>query len=281
MEKPMPDSTLDQVAEHYARSDLERAILEALAASGKDVGRLQPDDLAPVDEFHTGGRQATVDFADMAAFAPDSHILDVGCGIGGPSRYFAAARGCRVTGIDLTEDYVRVAEALARRVGLTDKVVYRQASALALPFEPESFDGAYMMHVGMNIEDKSALFREVRRVLKPGSTFAIFDVMRTGEGALSFPVHWASSSETSFVARPVEYREALEAAGFDVTGERNRRDFAERFFQQTAARIAESGIPPLGVHLLMKRDVPEKLANVRKNLDDGLIAPVELIARAR
>jgi ubiquinone/menaquinone biosynthesis C-methylase UbiE len=281
MEKPMPDSTLDQVAKHYSRNDLETAILAALAASGKDAERLQPDDLAPVDEFHTGGRQATVDFAERTAFAAGMHLLDVGCGIGGPSRYFAAARGCRVTGVDLTEDYVRVAASLARRVGLTDRVGYRQASALALPFEPESFDGAYMMHVGMNIEDKPALFREVRRVLKPGSTFAIFDIMRTGEGALSFPVHWASSSETSFVARPEEYRKALEAAGFEVTGERNRRGFAEKFFQQTAARIAESGIPPLGVHLLMKRDVAEKLANVRKNLDDGLIAPIELIARER
>jgi ubiquinone/menaquinone biosynthesis C-methylase UbiE len=276
----MADTVRDRIAEHYARNDLEAAILEALVASGKDPERLRPDDLAPVDEFHTGGRQATIDFADSAAFAPGMHLLDVGCGIGGPSRYFAA-RGCRVTGIDLTEDYVRIAAALAQRVGLAGKVEYRQASALALPFEAGNFDGAYMMHVGMNIADKPALFREMRRVLKSGSTFAIFDIMRTGEGALSFPLHWASSSDTSFVARPEEYLNALAAAGFEVTAERNRRDFAEKFFRQTAARITESGVAPLGVHLLMKRDVPEKLANVRKNLDEGLIAPVELIARAR
>ena len=95
------------------------------------------------------------------------HLLDIGCGIGGPSRFFATERNCRVTGIDLTEDYVRTAEALAQRVGLADRVSYRQASALALPFEAGPFDGAYMMHVGMNIEDKPALFTEVRRVLKP------------------------------------------------------------------------------------------------------------------
>ena len=88
------------------------------------------------------------------------HLLDIGCGIGGPSRFFAEERGCRVTGIDLTDDYVRTATALAARVGLGGQVSYRQASALALPFEAARFDGAYMIHVGMNIEDKP---RAVRR----------------------------------------------------------------------------------------------------------------------
>ena len=272
----------ERVARHYARSDLEAAILEALVASGKDLDRLVPVDLAPVDEFHTGGRQATVEFAAQIDLTPDMHLLDIGCGIGGASRFFAEACGCRVTGIDLTADYVRTAGALARRVGLAARVAYRQASALALPFEPETFDGAYMMHVGMNIEDKSALFTEVRRVLKAGGVFAIYDVMRTGEGELSFPVHWAASSQTSFVIWPEDYRRALEAAGFQVHKQRDRRAFAREFFRQVAARAAEDGAPPpLGVHLLMKSDVPQKLTNVVRNLEQGLIAPVELICRAR
>ena len=176
------DPVEHRVAQHYARSDLEQAILDALVASGKDIDRLHPSDLSPVDEFHTGGNQATIEFAAQIGFAPDMHVLDIGCGIGGPSRHFAGQQNCRVTGIDLTEDYVRTAQALARRVGLDGRVSYRQASALALPFEPGTFDGAYMMHVGMNIADKPAVFAEVRRVLKPGSRFGIFDVMRTGGG---------------------------------------------------------------------------------------------------
>ena len=121
-----------------------------------------------------------------------------------------------MTGIDLTEDYVRTAEALARRVGLAGRVRYRQGSALALPFARGTFDGAYMMHVGMNIEDKPALFAEARRVLKPGGVFAVYDVMRTGEGELRFPLPFAATPETSFVARPAEYRRALAAAGFEI-----------------------------------------------------------------
>jgi SAM-dependent methyltransferase len=270
------------VAQHYARPDVEQAILEALVASGKDIDRLTPSDLSAVDEFHTAGRQATIDFAAQVDFAPGMHVLDVGCGIGGPSRFFAAERGCRVTGIDLTADYVRTAAALARRVGLADRVAYRHASALALPFEADTFDGAYMMHVGMNIADKPSLFAGVRRVLKEGAAFGIYDVMRTGPGELRFPLHWATTPETSFVVAAAEYRRALDAAGFDVVKERERGDFARAFFRQVAARAAEQGGPPaLGIHILLKRDAPQKLANIMRHLESGTIAPVELIGRAR
>ena len=266
-----PADTEHRVAQHYARSDLEHTILEALVASGKDIERLTPDDLSLVDEFHTGGRQATVELATQTGFGPTMQILDIGCGIGGPSRYFVAARGCRVTGIDLTGDYVHTAEALAKRVGLAERVAYRQASALALPFKAATFDGAYMMHVGMNIEDKLALFAEVRRVLKAESLFAIYDVMRTGEGELRHPLHWAATPETSFVDGLPLYRLALDASGFEVVKKRNRREFAREAFREAQACAATgTGPAPLGIHILMKADVAQKLANVVSNLEQGL-----------
>jgi SAM-dependent methyltransferase len=187
-----------------------------------------------------------------------------------------------VTGIDLTEDYVRTAEALSRRVGLDGKVSYRQASAVSLPFADATFDGAYMIHVGMNVEDKPALFVGVRRALKPGGTFALFDVMRAGEGELSYPVPWAASHETSFVASLAEYRRDLEVAGFDIVGQRDRSGFAGRFFAEVMARAAQAGGPsPLGTHILMKDNAAQKLANVVVNLENGLIAPTEIICRSR
>jgi ubiquinone/menaquinone biosynthesis C-methylase UbiE len=281
--KPMRErETIEQqVARHYARSDLEQTILDALIASGKDPERLTPDDLSPVDEFHTGGRHATMELAALMDLTPAMHLLDVGCGIGGPSRSIAAAHGCRITGIDLTEEFVRAAEALSRRVGLAGRVVYRQANALSLPFEPATFDGAYMMHVGMNIADKPALFAEVRRVLKPGGLFALYDAMQTGEGALAFPVHWAATPATSFVDSPAAYRGGLQAAGFEIVRECDRREYARQCFREIQARIAEHGPPPLGTHILLKSDVAEKLANVVRNLEQGLIAPIEIVCRAR
>jgi ubiquinone/menaquinone biosynthesis C-methylase UbiE len=277
----MAQQTEDRVARHYGQGDLERRILEALVASGKDPDHLAPADLTPVDEFHTGGREATAAFAEQAGFTAGQHLLDIGCGIGGASRFFAVERGCRVTGIDLTGDYVRTAAALSRRVGLADKVSYRQASAVALPFGDAAFDGAYMIHVGMNIEDKPALFAGVRRVVKPGGTFALFDIMRTGDGELSYPVPWSTSRETSFVAGVDEYRRGLEAAGFTIAKERNRRDYAIKFFAEAAARVAAAGgPPPLGTHILMRDDAPQKIANAVARIESGVIAPVELVCRA-
>lgn len=270
------------VARHYAHDSLERVICGALEAAGKDLGQLLPADLAPVDEFHIGGRQATVDFADGLAAGPGLHLLDIGAGLGGASRYFAHERGCRVTGIDLTEDYVHAAAALAKLVGLESRVSYRQGSALSLPFASGSFDGAYMLHVGMNIQDKLELFAEARRVAKTGGVFGIYDVMRApGEGELSFPLPWASGPEASFVERPLTYRQLLEAAGFGVEKVRSRSAFAIEFFDEMRARAVQGGgPPPLGIHLLMGPSAAQKIANLTGALERGLIAPVEIFCRA-
>ena len=158
--------TEETVAQHYTHGALERTVLDALRGAGKDPDRLEPDDLAPVDEFHIGGRQATVDFAAELRVTRGMHLLDIGSGLGGASRYFAHVLGCTVTGIDLTEEYVRVAQALSERTGLAGRVSYRHGSALALPFPAGTFDGAYMLHVGMNIADKAALFAQVRQALQ-------------------------------------------------------------------------------------------------------------------
>ena len=270
------------VTRHYTHGALERAILDALAAMGKDPARLTPADLAPVDEFHIGGRQATIDLVERIAVRPGMHLLDVGCGLGGASRYLAAERGCRVTGIDLTEEFVAVAGALARHVGLADRVEYRQASALALPFPAAAFDGAVMLHVGMNIADKAGAFAEVRRVLKPGGVFAIYDVMRGPQpGELAFPVPWAADPAASFVEEPAAYRRLLEEAGFAVEKERSRLEFGLAFFRDMRARVAAAGgPPPLGLHLLMGETAPRKVANMIDILERGVAAPTEIIARA-
>jgi len=268
------------VALHYSHGTLEAAILAALGAMGKDVEHLVPADLTPVDEFHIGGRAATEAFADQLGVAPGMHLLDIGSGLGGAARYFAGERGCRVTGIDVTEDYVRVATALAKRVGLADRVTFQKASALAMPFEAASFDGAYMLHVGMNIFDKDALFAEVRRVLKLGARYGIYDVMRVGNGEIPLPVPWASSVTTSFVADEPAYRQLLERAGFAIERTRNRRDFARKFSHDQRERFAASGPPPLGQHLLMGPTAQRKLANLSRAIDDGIVAPVEIVARA-
>jgi SAM-dependent methyltransferase len=276
----MPEQA--DVSKHYTHGGLTETIRSGLLSLGKSPSSVTVDDLAPVDEFHIGGRRASEDFIDQLGFNAQAHVLDVGCGLGGPARFVASRYGSRVTGIDLTPEYVETGNALCTWVGLQDRICLQQGSALAMPFTEGSFDGAYMLHVGMNIEDKEKLACEVARVLRPGAVFGIYDVMQTGPGAITFPVPWATTADLSALAPPDRYKTALQEAGFDVIAERNRRDFALAFFADLRAKTASAGgPPPLGLHVLMGKGTPEKVQNMIDNISKGRIAPVELVARKR
>ena len=274
----MPEQ--NDVSRHYTRGDLTETIRSALASLGKSPGSVTIDDLAPVDEFHIGGRRASEDFIDQLGFNAQTHVLDVGCGLGGAARFVTNRYGSRVTGIDLTPEYVETGNALSTWVGLHDRISLHQGSALAMPFTEGTFDSAYMLHVGMNIENKEQLAAEVVRVLRPGALFGIYDVMRTGPGEITFPVPWATTAELSALADPQRYKNALQKAGFNVIAERNRRDFALAFFADLRAKTAAAGgPPPLGLHVLMGNNTPEKVQNMIDNISKGRIAPIELVAR--
>jgi ubiquinone/menaquinone biosynthesis C-methylase UbiE len=273
-------TTEQRVASHYTHGGLRQAIFDALRSMGKDTDRLSTADLVAADEFHLGWRAATAMLAKDLALKRGLHVLDVGSGIGGPARFFAEAHGCRVTGIDLTEEFVAVAAELTRRCGLGDLVSFRQGSALDLPFDAGAFDGATLIHVGMNIADKARLFRNVRRVLKPGALFGVYDVMRAADGDLPYPMPWAQTTETSFVEIPETYRRLLRDAGFAIEREDNRREFALKLAGEMREKAATQGAPPLGLPALLGPAWRERFANVMSTLERGTIAPVQMIARA-
>jgi MPBQ/MSBQ methyltransferase len=268
------------VTAHYAKSDLEARIEEGLLASGLDPRRLGPEDLAPVDEFHIGGRAATRHLVDKMALAPTNHVLDIGCGIGGATRYLASEIGCQVTGIDLTPDYVAVARTLAEWTGLGGAITYETASALAMPFEDGRFDAAITLHVAMNIEDRHGFYREVARVLERGAVFAVYDVMAGERKGLIYPVPWAETAATSYLASPAETAALLGEAGFDVEEVEDRTEFAIDFFRTRLASAAD-GPPPLGLHLLTGANSRPKFENMLKNAEAGHVAPTVIIARRR
>ena len=268
-----------QVADHYTHGSLEAAILGALKAAGKNPDALKPDDLGGADEFHLGWRAATMELAKALKLAPASQLLDIGSGIGGPARYFASAFGCAVTGIDLTQEFVDVANSLTRRCGLADRAKFKQASALAMPFKDATFDAATLIHVGMNIKDKAKLFAEAHRVLRKGGTFVVYDVMRMADAALPFPMPWAQSIETSFVETPEAYHTLLREAGFTTGAETNRREFSLKLAQEMREKAEKEGPPILGPQVLMGPAAKERLGNVFAALGSGLIAPVEIDCR--
>jgi len=270
----------DDVSAHYTSGELLAAIRDGVARLGKTPATVTVDDLAPVDEFHVGGRQASEHILGQLGLTQGQHVLDVGCGLGGSARFAAIRYGCQVTGLDLTEEFVTTGQVLCDWVGLADRVALRQGSAVAMPFEAEAFDAAYMLHVGMNIADKDRLCEEVHRVLRPGASFGIYDLMRKGEGDLAYPVPWAQTPEISVVSAPQDYRRALVKVGFTVTNERNRGEFSREFFENLKARIAKADGPaPLGLHILMGETAPQKVANMTRNIGRGTLVPVELVAR--
>jgi ubiquinone/menaquinone biosynthesis C-methylase UbiE len=267
------------VSDHYTHGELLDAIRASISKLGKTIDSITIEDLAPVDEFHVGGRLATENLLDQLNFSEPDQILDVGCGLGGASRYIANKYNNRVTGIDLTQEYIDVGKELSAWVGLDKPASLYQGSALAMPFEDEAFDGAIMLHVGMNIDDKTRLFAEVYRVLRPGACFGIYDMMQINAGELAYPVPWATDNSTSRLARPDHYKQALEAAGFKVSAHNNRREFALGFIKQLRLKTEAGGGPlPLGLHILMRDGAAAKIKNLADNIAADLIAPVEIIS---
>jgi ubiquinone/menaquinone biosynthesis C-methylase UbiE len=116
------------------------------------------------------------------------YVLDLGCGLGGASRYLAAECGCRVAAVDLTRNFVEAARILTARCGLADRVEIRQANALALPFQDGTFDHVWSYAATMNVADKEGLWREVARVLKPGGRFSCNEIAQRSGEAPVFPL---------------------------------------------------------------------------------------------
>jgi len=265
----------DAVAGHYARAEILSAILRALESQGKDLAQLTPLDLAPVDEFHVRGRQATIELANLASLEPGERVLDVGCGLGGSVRYLASERGCRTIGVDLTDEYVQVATALAKLVRLDQKVEFRQGSALALPFPDQAFDVAWTEHVQMNIVNKRAFYRELARVLAPGGRIVFHDLFQGEGGPVHVPVPWADDSSISFLVDPQTARAAIESAGLRIAHWEDRTQHSLDWFTATTEKMRTVGRAPLGLHLLMGENATTKSANSLANLRERRVVVVQ------
>lgn len=267
------------VADHYTVSGLGELILGALRQSGTDLKDLKPIDLAPVDEFHMGGRAATEYVIGLMNLPREATVLDVGSGLGGVARYLAAECGCRATGIDLTPEYVHVARMLTERTGLSDLVDFQVGSALDLPWTEGSFDAAVTFHAAMNIANRPRLYAEVARVVRPGSVFAIYDVMKGPTAGMLFPVPWAEAEQANFLVTPEEMREQLGVAGFKIQHEEDRREIAlEHHRNRLASLSATDGPPPLGLHLLTGSRAGLKSRNMLRMLEANQITLKVVIA---
>ncbi|MGH3445220.1 MAG: class I SAM-dependent methyltransferase [Nocardioidaceae bacterium] len=267
---PDPDSESVDVARlvtgHYGGKSLAATIRRALAENGIDVDHLTVEDLSPLDQLHAGFAAATQHVLDQLGVRRGTRLLDVGSGIGGPSR-LAAAAGAQVVGVDLTPEFVQTATELTDWAGLTGKAEFTLTPADGLAVPAASFDTAMMIHVGMNVPDKRALFAEVHRALEPGGRFGVYDQMRVGDGDLPWPLPWAVDERSSFVQTPDAYAADLVAAGFTVEDTQDRTD-------------AVAGPPPgLTPGVVFGEAFMQRIANNVTATRDGLLGAILILAR--
>jgi SAM-dependent methyltransferase len=262
-------------ASHWEREHLAESMLAALAAAGKNLDALTVDDLAVTDQFHGGGKPATVRLATLFGARPGLRVLDVGGGVGGPARTLAAEFGCRVTVVDLTESFVRAARVLTARLGLDDRVSHVVGDALDLRVEAGGFDVVWTQNSGMNIADKEALYAGFHRVLRPGGLLALQEPMAGPVQPPIFPLMWARDPSTSFLRPPAEMRALIARAGFD---ERGWQDVTA----ETAGPATADAIPAHSAQRLIMGDALDAIirANYR-NRTQGRVVTVQAVFERR
>ena len=272
------DNENNSIHRYYTPNDLYDKIMDGLNALGKDVTQLTLEDLHPVDEFHIRGTTATNELIDLCGFSSDMHILDIGCGVGGSTRRLSHYLGCRVTGVDLSDEYIDVAQRLTQFFDFQDRVNFHAASALDLPFEDNYFDGVWSIQMGMNVEDKLAWLNELYRVVKPGGRVVMYEVCANKNAPVYFPVPWAQDGSISFLVKPDEFREVITAAGFDIDVWHDKTGLARQAFAHMREPVGEPELPELGVHLLVGNDILTKAYNLSRNLHEERVSLIETVA---
>jgi SAM-dependent methyltransferase len=266
------------VAQHYGSGGIAERILAALRAANGADAPITVDALSVLDHFHGRGVVATEELVALLKPQPGEHILDIGSGIGGPARWIAAKCGVRVTGVDLTPEFCAAAEALNRATGLAGRVTIKNGSALALPVADNEFDRAYSQNVIMNIADKRAFYREAFRALRPGGVLALSNACN-GAGELVYPVPWAETAATSFLASPDEMAADLRTAGFEIVSFRDTTDEVMAAVRRNRERLERGGLAPLGTHLIMGERLRDMQINSARNQEAGRVRTVEALAR--
>ena len=269
------------IADHWAKGDVFARIASAFEGISKSLDAVTLEDLAPVDHFHARGFPATVELADRLPIKADQHIVDIGCGLGGPARYIANRFHCKVSGLDITQPFVDAGNKLTALLRMEDQVSIRHGDGQRLPYGDASFDGAYTQHVTMNVANRPRFFSEAHRVLKSGAFFALTEHGLGPNGDPHYPVPWSEDGSGAYLVPPSETRALLETAGFeDIVLE----DTGAKYLAAYKAVIekAEKGmLPPLGLHILMGETASQKTRNAARNIEEGRTHPIQVVCRKR
>ncbi len=253
---------------HYYRSNLLEEIISRLEKQGIDLSKVKRKDIAGVDEFHVRGAQVSKELAESIDLE-NAKLLDVGCGLGGPARMLADEYGCQVTGIDLSQEFIRTATNLSELVGFSNSTKFVCGDATKLPFEDGSFDVVWTQHVQMNIKDKEKFYSEINRVLTDKGIFLYYDIFKKGNQEVTYPMPWASDSAISFLSPPTEMEKTLIDLKFKNLQSVDQTDNGIFFFEKFIEQIDQLGPPKLGLNVLMGATTKTKIFNLLSGLKEG------------
>ncbi len=269
----------EEVARHYGNAGIAARVLAALREAQGPDAPVTVDALAPLDQFHGRGPAATRELVALLQPQQGERLLDIGSGIGGPARWIAAKFGCHVTGVDLTPEFCSAAEALNAASGMKDQVTIIRGSALALPVPDGAFDAAYSQNVIMNIADKALFYREAFRALRPGGRLALSNLCAGAAGAPYYPVPWATTSETSFLATPQAMRADLVAAGFEIADFRDTTAATQEAQRRNRERLEQGDLPRVAANIILGARSRQMQINSLRNTEEGRCAVIEALVR--
>lgn len=256
------------IENHYLKEGLYEDIIVRLKELNVDLNDVKRSDIAGADEFHVRGATVSKELADCVDLKGVS-ILDVGCGLGGPCRMLADEYNCQVTGIDLSNEYIRTANQLSKLVKLDSKTTFIQGDAARLPFDNNTFDVVWTQHVQMNIPNKKDFYSEISRVLKVGGYFLFYEILRKGEGEINYPMPWASTSDHSFLFKEEQMNNYLKKFGLTKEQSTDQTQAGIEFFNALVAKLKEFGPPKMGLNVLMGETTKPKLKNLLNHLKGG------------
>lgn len=165
--------------------------------------------------FHPGGLPLTRRLGELLGIVRDEQLLDVAAGAGSSAIYLAQQFGCRVTGIDFSQENVRAANERAQDAGLESRVRFLQGDAERLELEDGTFDVVVCECAFCTFPDKGSAAAELARVLRSGGRLGLADLTRSGELPVEMKtlLAWIACLGD---ARPVaEYSDYLRKAGFE------------------------------------------------------------------
>lgn len=249
----------------YNESNVTDTIDQMLTAAGLD-GPLDPAQLERLDQFHVGGSEAVDRLVGGLELTPTNTVIDIGCGLGGPTRHIAHHTGARVLGIDITLPYVEAAQMLTERCGLATRATFLHADLFHL--EPTTrFDTAITMHVQMNIADKRGWFGEINTHLADNGRLAVWEICRTDQRAVNWPMPWSLTGSDSHLETADGLLDAISAAGFSCDEWVDETTWTNEWF--TASFSAG---PPTGAALpILLEDGFTRVLNLAAALSDGTL----------